>query len=181
MEEAEILLLAGVEQGRQVGLVVAAGAGPGPVVVETPDPAVGQDAPAYAALRLDLGHREISQYLAVWGPAFQSLLPVPGVERKTEALALLHHRGVTETVLGPAFLNGPLLGVGVGEKEVIGDIFLASRSLLGQVVGPSQPFQDRTDQVRLGLGFVRVRRRAEGVVGSGDTLPEGGKRLGLGE
>ena len=171
MKGAEVVFFAGVEQCGQIGLVVAAGTGPGAVVVETPDAAIGEDAPANAALRLDLGRRKVSEDLAVRRPGPEPFFPVAGVERKTEALALLDHGGVPVTGFRAAFGGGAPLGVGVGKKQVIGDVFIASGALLGQVVGPSKQFQDRTDQILLGFGFVGIRGNGGGCRSVGPRPP----------
>ena len=65
VEDPQVLLPAGFEQVRQVGFEVAARSGPGAVVVEPPDAAVGEHAPAQPALRLDLGRGQVPEDLAV--------------------------------------------------------------------------------------------------------------------
>ena len=65
VEDPQVLLPAGFEEVRQVGLEVAAGPRPGSVVVEAPNAAVGEQAPAQPAVRLDLGRRQVAEYLAV--------------------------------------------------------------------------------------------------------------------
>ena len=53
------------ESGIKVDFVIAAGAGEGAAVVETPDAAVGEDAPADAPVRVDVGGGKIAEDLAV--------------------------------------------------------------------------------------------------------------------
>ena len=55
----------GMESGFQVDFVVTAGARKGAAVVETPDAAVGEDAPADAPVRVDVGGGKIAEDLAV--------------------------------------------------------------------------------------------------------------------
>ena len=68
-EEAEgaqaMEAVVGMASGFQVDFVVAAGAGEGAAVVETPDAAVGEDAPADAPVRVDVGGGKIAEDLAV--------------------------------------------------------------------------------------------------------------------
>ena len=68
-EEAEgaqaMEAVVGMDSGFQVDFVVAAGAGEGAAVVETPDAAVGEDAPADAPVRVDVGGGKIAEDLAV--------------------------------------------------------------------------------------------------------------------
>ena len=54
-----------MESGFQVYFVVTAGAGEGAAVIETPDAAVGEDAPADAPVRVDVGGGKIAEDLAV--------------------------------------------------------------------------------------------------------------------
>ena len=58
-------IVVGMESGFKVDFVVAAGAGEGATVVETPDAAVGEDAPADAAVRVDVGGGQVAEDLAV--------------------------------------------------------------------------------------------------------------------
>ena len=68
-EEAEgadgVVVAVGLEGGFKVDFVVAAGAGEGAAVVEAPDAAVGEDAPADAAVGADVGGGEVAEDLAV--------------------------------------------------------------------------------------------------------------------
>ena len=58
-------VVVGLEGGFKVDFVVAAGAGEGAAVVETPDAAVGEDAPADAAVRVDVGGGQVAEELGV--------------------------------------------------------------------------------------------------------------------
>ena len=68
-EEAEgaqaVGCVGGLESGVEVDFVVAAGAGEGAAVVEAPDAAVGEDAPADAAVGVDVGGGEVAEDLGV--------------------------------------------------------------------------------------------------------------------
>ena len=177
VEDEQILFAAGCEQVRQVSLEVAAGPGPGAVVVEAPDAAVGEQAPAQAALRLDLGGGQVAEDLAVGGPGVESGLPVALVQGQAEALALLQGEGVPGPGGGVALRGGALLGTGVGEEQVIGNVLVAGGPLLRQVVGPAEQLQNRPDQVLLGDCLVRLRGSGEGFVALEDGFPEGGEGL----
>ena len=54
-----------VEGGAEVDFIVAAGAGEGAAVVETPDSAVGEDTPADAPIGVDVGGGQVAEDLAV--------------------------------------------------------------------------------------------------------------------
>ena len=177
VEDPQVLFPAGREQVRQVGLEVAAGPGPGAVVVEAPDAAVGQHAPAQPTLRLDLGRGQVAEDLAVRGPGVESGLPVALVQGQAEALALLQGDRVPGAGAGVALRGGPLLGAGVREEQVVGDVLVAGGPLLRQVVGPSEQLQDRPDQVLLGDRLVGLGGTGEGFVALEDGFPEGGEGL----
>ena len=97
------------------------------------------------------------------------VVAVAGIERQAEAFALLDDGGVPVAVLwiGPA--GGAGLGVGIGEEEVVGDILVAVRPLLRQVVGPAEEVEDRPDEVLLGDGLVGLMVLPEGLVGLGEA------------
>ena len=65
MEGAEGVLVVGVEEGLEVGFVVGGGAGAGFLVVEPPDGAVGEDAPAEVAVGDGIGGGEVAKDLGV--------------------------------------------------------------------------------------------------------------------
>ena len=90
MEDPQVVFPARLQQVVQVGLVVAAGARPGAAVVEAPDAAVGEHAPADAAVGGDAGGFQIAQDLAVRRARFHTFAGVPRVQRQAEALAFLH-------------------------------------------------------------------------------------------
>ena len=66
------------------------------------------------------------------------------------------------------------LGFGVGEEQVVGDILVAVRTLLRQVVGPAEELEGRPDEVLLGEGLVGLMVLPEGLVDADEVLPEGG-------
>ena len=169
----------GGEQVGQIGLEVAAGPGPGAVVVQAPDAAVGEQAPADPALRLDLGGGQVAEDLAVGRPGVESGLPVALVQGQAEALALLHDGGVPGAGGGVRLGRGAFLGAGVGEEQVVGDVLVARRALLRQVVGPPEQLQHRPDEILLGDRLVGVGGPGEGFVMAEDGLAEGGEGLGV--
>ena len=69
------------------------------------------------------------------------------------------------------------LAAGVGEEQVVGNVLVAGRPLLRQVVGPPEQLQHRPDQVLLGDRLVGLRGSGEGLVPVEDGLAEGGEGL----
>ena len=65
MEGAEGVLVVGLEEGLEVGFVEGGGAGAGFLVVETPNRAVGEDAPAEMAVGDGVGGGEVAKDLGV--------------------------------------------------------------------------------------------------------------------
>ena len=175
VEEAEPILAAGRQHLSEVGLEVAGSAGTGAVVVETPEAAVGQESPPDSALRLDVSRREVPENLAVGRPGLASGVPVAGIKVKTEPLALLHHYGVPESFLRVGSPGGALLGCGIGEEEIVGDVLVASCPLLRKVVGPSQELQDRANQLLLGDGLVGAFGAAQRIAALTNAIPKCGK------
>ncbi len=173
------LEVAGLEDRRQVGFEIAAGAGPGAVVVEAPEAAVREDAPAQAAVRNRLRRREVAQDLAVGRAALHGVALIAVVERQAEALALLDQQRVPVALVGMAAPAGARLVLGAGEQQEIGDVFVAGRALLRQVVAPAQQLQDWADQLLLGDRFVGIRVTAEFVKALGNGAREDGEALRL--
>ena len=147
------------------------------MVVEAPESAVRQDAPANVAVGLDIGGREVAQQLAVGRAGLDPVVAVPGIEGQAEAFALLDDGGVTVAFagVGPAGRLG--LGLGVGEQEMVGDVLVAVGALLGQVVGPAEEVEDRPDEVLLGDRLVGLPVLGELAVDAGEAPPEGRRRL----
>ena len=96
----QIVVAARCQQVRQVDFEIAAGAGPRPLVVEAPDAAVGQDAPANPALGDRVGRGEVAQNLAVRRARPQAAARLARIERPAQTLALGDHHGVAEAVVG---------------------------------------------------------------------------------
>ena len=138
-EQAEAAQAVGVllmEEGFEVYLVEAAGAGAGAAVVEAPDAAVGEDAPADAPVGTDVGGGEVAQELGMGRAGQAALVAVAGVKEKAVALAFGDRQGVGVAVRA-VFGGGAGLGVGVGEEQMVGNVLVAFVALLGQVVGPA--------------------------------------------
>ena len=102
-------------------------------------------------------------------------VPVAGIKVKTEPLALLHHDGVPESFLRDGPPGGALLGCGIGEEEIVGDVLVAGCPLLRKVVGPSQELQDRANQLLLGDGLVGAFGATQRVVALTNAIPKYGK------
>ena len=99
------------------------------------------------------------------GPNYVVL--VTGVEGESEPLALLDHQRVAVAQVR-VVCGGAGLGVRVGEEQQIGDVLVAGRALLRQVVGPSEQLQHGADKLLLGYGLVGIAVSVEVVV----TLPD---------
>ena len=95
------------------------------------------------------------------------------VERQIEALALGDGQGVGVS-FGGGFGGGKVFGFGIAEEQMIGDVFVVVAALLGQIVSPTEQFEEGADQLLLGGGLVDgvkvggvldkgVRLGAEGV------------------
>ena len=177
VEGAEGVFGAGLEHFRQVGFEIGARARARAVVVEAPDAAVGQDSPANPSVRDAVRGGEVAQHLAVRRGGPDPADAVAGVEADAEPLALANHGGVAESVVAAFSGGGARLGVGVGEQQQIGNVLVASRALLRQVVNPSQQLQDGMDQLLLGGGFGRVLEAAEGLIASAHAVLERGERF----
>ena len=105
--------------------------------------------------------------------------PLPAVERKPKAFALCNDRRVAKTRTGIALGRSLLLGIGVGEKQVIGNVLIARYALLRQIINPAKQRQNRTDQVLLGRRFVRLLGTAKRVETPSNAVPKRSKRLRL--
>ena len=106
---------------------------------------------------------------------------VPAIQRHTEPLALFDDQGIEVTSVGFGFGCGPTLGLAVREEQQVRNVFVTGSPLLREVVGPSQEFQYRTDQLLFRHRFVRVLEPAEGLVTVKDVTSEVPKRLRLGD
>ena len=71
--------------------------------------------------------------------------PLPAVERKPKAFALFYDCCVAKARPSMALGRGLLLGIGVGEKQVIGNVLVARYALLRQIIRPAEQRQNRTD------------------------------------
>lgn len=87
-EERVQPVVALVQQRSEIRLEVAAGARSGAVIVQPPDTAIGQDAPADTAVRDGLRCGQVAEDLTVRRAALYRIAPVAAVERKPEAFAL---------------------------------------------------------------------------------------------
>ena len=104
-------------------------------------------------------------------PGANYVVLVAGVERQSEPLALLDCQRVRIALIR-VVCGGAILGVRAGEQQQVGDVLVAACALLRQVVGPSQHFQYRDDQLLLGCRFVGAAIRVEGVVALPDAVAE---------
>ena len=167
-EGAQAVFLLRVDERFKIDFVVAAGAGAGAAVVEAPDAAVGEDAPADAAVRADVGGGEIAQELGMGRAGAAAIVVVACVEGESEAFAFGDGEGVGVALGGEFGGGGAGLGVGVGEEQMVGDVLVAIAALLGQVFIPAEESEQRADQVLFGGGLV-------GVLVSGDFVQEVGQ------
>ncbi len=177
-EEAEGAHGAGVVGpggGCKVGFVVAAGARAGAAVVEAPGAAVGEDAPADAPVRVDIGRRQVAQDLRVGRAGLALLLFVARIEGHPEPFALGDGKGIdvaVRTRLG----RGVRFRPGVAEEQEVGDVFVAVAALLRQIVAPAEQVEQRADQLLLGRGLVDGVKAGR-VVEQGERLGAKGVKL----
>ena len=94
------------------------------------------------------------------------------VQEQAEPLALFHRDGVMVTLFRSCSGNGLFLGVSVGKQQKIRNVFVPGGTLLRQVIGPTQQFQNRADQFLLRDRLVRILGVGKGVVTLTDTVPE---------
>ncbi len=97
---------------------------------------------------------------------------VTRIEGQAEPLAFLDHQGVEEAVLGLGLGGSLILGGGIGEKQMVRDVFIAGGALLRQEVRPAKEFQDGPDQVLLGDRLVGLAGLRQGCQPGGDAVPE---------
>ena len=172
-EGAQRAVVVRLGRGCEVGFVVAAGARAGAAVVEAPDAAVGQDAPADAPVRVDIRRRQVAQDLRVRRAALALLLFVARVQRHAEPFALGDGKGIGVS-LRSRLGRGACLRLGIAEQQMVGNVLVAVAALLRQEVAPAEQIQQGADQLLLGRGLVdRVkagriveqteRLRAEGL------------------
>ena len=167
-------------RGFEVGFVVAAGARAGAAVVEAPDAAVGEDAPADAPVRVDIRRRQVAQDLRVRRAALALLLFVACVQRHAEPFALGDGKGIG-VALRSRLGGRACFRLGVAEQQMVVVVLVAVAALLRQEVGPAEQLQQRADQLLLGRGLV-YRVKAAGVVEQGERLgAEGVKLSGIGQ
>ena len=101
-----------------------------------------------------------------------SAVPAASVQGQAEPLALFHHNSIAVTLFRAGFGNGPFLGISIGKQQEIRNVFVPGGALLRQVIGPSQQFQNRTDQFLLRDRLVRVLGMGQGVITLTDAVPE---------
>ena len=102
-------------------------------------------------------------------PGANQVVLVAGVEGESEPLALLDDERVAVAQVW-VVRGGASLGVRVGEQQQVGDVLVAGRALLRQVVGPSKQFQRRADKLLLGDGLVGILVSLESVVAPPDAF-----------
>ena len=114
-------------------------------------------------------------------PGLDLVSLIPDIQRDTHPLALFDHRGIEVTLVWFGSGSGLPLGLGVREEQQVRNVLVTGNPLLRQVVGPSQEFQYRTDQLLFRHRFVRVLEPAQCLVAVKDVAAEPGKRLRLGD
>ena len=130
MEDAQSVVITLLQNPGKVDLQVAAGAGPGTVVIKTPDLSIGQQSPSNPAVRHAVGSGEISENLAVRTARLDPVVPIPDVEREAESLALFHCKSIPEAFIRLAFGGGTAFGLGVREEQVVGNVLVTGCALL---------------------------------------------------
>ena len=118
--------------------------------VKTPNGPVGENPPAYPAIRHRFRSGQVPQNLSVGRAALHFIGLVPVVERKTETLAFLDQQSIRVSVLRRAPGASPLFVRAIGKERVVGYVFVPRHPLLRQVIGPSKQVECRAHQVQLG-------------------------------
>lgn len=113
------------DQGSQIDFEKLLGARTGTLVVQAPDRAIGQDAPAHGPFRGDFHAGEITQYLVRGRARIEAVGGVPPVERAHPALGFEDGDAVAVAPVVAALLQGGLLGGGIGEQKNIGNVLAA--------------------------------------------------------
>ena len=88
--------------------------------------------------------------------ALHPVAPVAIVEGKAKALAFLYRQRIQVPILRAGAGAGLRLRCSVRKEQVVGNILVARRALLRQIIVPPQQIQHRTNQVLLGDGFVGI-------------------------
>ena len=165
VEREQAFVVAGkAEDRREIDLEELLGDGKRALPVETPPRAVGEDSPADPARRQVVHAAKVAEHLG--GRRRLRLLAAPSrpaVERAKPALRF--DDGETEPV-APPFADdavGAALRRVVGEQQPIGNVLATARRkvLLTQARGPPESFENRPDQVFLGLALVGRSRDRE--------------------
>ena len=165
VEREQAFVVAGkAEDRREIDLEELLGDGKRALPVETPPRAVGEDSPADPARRQVVHAAKVAEHLG--GRRRLRLLAAPSrpaIERAKPALRF--DDGETEPV-APPFADdavGAALRRVVGEQQPIGNVLATARRkvLLTQARGPPESFENRPDQVFLGLALVGRSRDRE--------------------
>ena len=135
-EGAQGVVIALFHHSLDIRLIEGVGAGAGAEIVEPPDGAVGQNAPANAPIGSALRGRQVAQDLAVGRAPLHGVTVVAVVQRQAVTLALLYDERVLIAVRGALARVCPVLRFRIGKEEMIGNVLIASRPLLRQVVAP---------------------------------------------
>ena len=115
----------------------------------------------------------------MWGSGSAAGVLVAGIQSQTKAFAFLNHRGILVPIFSAGSRGGAVLGRGVGEEEVVGDILVAAGALLRQILLPPKKLQDGPDQLLLRHGLVGwLPAVGEGRIRRGDFAAESGHRCG---
>ena len=108
----------------------------------------------------------------MWRAGLHAVATVPGIQRQAKAFALLQGRGCCIALVGHARAR---FGIRIRKQQVIGDVLIACRALLWQIIHPSQQLQQRADQFLLSSGFVGLGVVGECIVCMRQFVPEAGK------
>ncbi len=151
-----------IDQARQVDLEIFLQARLGALVVEPPQPAVGENAPLNAPVGERLGARQVAKHLARWHLALDVALPCAlggAVKRAVPALVLDDRDAVTEPRVLPGLGERARLRGRIREQKHVGNVGAALARGSGlhqpQIPVPADRFQDAEDQVLLGLCLIR--------------------------
>ena len=77
--------------------------------------------------------------------------------------------------------SSALFGIGISKKQVVGYVLIAGCALLWQIVRPSERFQNGTDEILFGDGFIGIFEAGKFFELVRDTCTERGECLWLGD
>ena len=131
--------------------------------IQAPMPPVSKNAPAQSAVRHVVDAAEITEHLRRRDPVLRFLAGIGTVERPIPALCFDHADPMLEPLPSAHWHQIFFFGFSNWEQECVGHIIapLCRKVLLDQHIAPAERFEERPDQLLLGLGLGRCLELAE--------------------